>query len=78
MKKNVLFIQGGGKGAYNVPKTTPIFFYHSRDDTVVPFAHLAMYTAKLPQAVIHEFDDRGHQFRDDLSEVARDILRTYP
>jgi hypothetical protein len=40
---------------------------------VVPFAHLALYAEKLPQASIHEFDGRGHQFDDDLSEVARDI-----
>ncbi len=55
-------------------KTPPIFFYHSRDDHVVPFAHLAMYAAKLPQVTLHEFDGRGHQFNDDLSEVAADIL----
>ena len=50
-----------------------IAFYHSRDDEWVPFAHLAMYAEKLSQAKIHEFNDRGHQFNDDLSEVARDI-----
>jgi uncharacterized protein len=55
-------------------KTPPIFFYHSRDDPVVPFAHLAMYAAKLPQATFREFDRRGHQFHNDLSEVAADIL----
>jgi len=27
------------------------------------------------QATIREFDGRGHQFDDDLSEVARDIER---
>jgi uncharacterized protein len=52
----------------------PIFFYHSRDDDVVPFSHLAMYAAKLPQATIHELDRRGHQFHNDLSAVAADIL----
>jgi predicted alpha/beta hydrolase family esterase len=59
--------------ASKLPKELPIFFYHSRDDEWVPFAHLALYTEKLPQATIHEFDGRGHQFNDDLSEVARDI-----
>lgn len=56
----------------NLPR---IFLYHSRDDEVVPFAHLALYAAKLPQAVIHELDGRGHQFGNDLAEVVEDIRR---
>jgi predicted alpha/beta hydrolase family esterase len=60
--------------ASRLQKSPPIFFYHSRDDQVVPFAHLAMYAAKLPQATIREFDGRGHQFQNDLSAVAADIL----
>jgi predicted alpha/beta hydrolase family esterase len=59
--------------ASRLPRELPVFLYHSRDDDVVPFAHLAMYTDKLAQATVHEFDGRGHQFNDDLSEVARDI-----
>jgi hypothetical protein len=58
-----------------LPEGLPVFFYHSRDDEWVPFAHLALYTAKLPRATIHELNGRGHQFNDDLSEVARDIRR---
>jgi predicted alpha/beta hydrolase family esterase len=56
-----------------LPKGLPVFIYHSRDDEWVPFAHLALYAEKLPQATIREFDGRGHQFNDDLSEVARAI-----
>jgi predicted alpha/beta hydrolase family esterase len=56
------------------PSRPPIFFYHSRDDEVVPFAHLAMYAEKLLQANVREFDGRGHQFHNDLSEVAADIV----
>lgn len=52
-----------------------IFLYHSRDDDTVPFAHLAMYAAKLPQATVRVFDGRGHQFGNDLSEVAEDIRK---
>jgi uncharacterized protein len=52
-----------------------IFLYHSRDDDIVPFAHLALYAAKLSQATIREFDGRGHQFGNDLAEVAEDIRR---
>ena len=53
----------------------PLIFYQSVDDEVVPFAHLAMYAAKLPRATIREFGGRGHQFKNDLSEVAADIKR---
>ncbi len=53
----------------------PIFLYHSRDDEVVPFAHLALHAKKFPQATIRQFDGRGHQFNNDLSEVATDIAR---
>jgi hypothetical protein len=51
----------------------PMFFYHSRDDGSVPYVHLALYKEKPPRAIVHEFDGRGHQFDDDLSEVAQDI-----
>jgi predicted alpha/beta hydrolase family esterase len=52
-----------------------IFLYHSRDDDIVPFAHLARYAAKLPQATIRAVDGRGHQFGNDLADVAGDIMR---
>jgi uncharacterized protein len=58
-----------------LPEGLPVFLYHSRDDEVVPFAHLALYKEKLPQATVREFDGRGHQFNYDLSEVAWDIKR---
>jgi uncharacterized protein len=56
-----------------LPKDMPIFLYHSRNDEVVPFAHLAMYAGRVPLASVREFEGRGHQFGDDLSEVAEDI-----
>jgi predicted alpha/beta hydrolase family esterase len=56
-----------------LPAIPRIFLYHSRDDEVVPFAHLALYAAKFPQATIRAFDGRGHQFGNDLTEVAEDI-----
>jgi uncharacterized protein len=58
-----------------LPEGLPVFLYHSRDDEVVPFEHLALYKEKLPRATVREFDSRGHQFDNDLSEVARDIER---
>ncbi|CAN5178647.1 alpha/beta fold hydrolase [soil metagenome] len=61
--------------AASLPQDTPMFLYHSRDDEIVSFTHLARYAGRLPQATIREFDGRGHQFNDDLSEVADDIGR---
>jgi serine hydrolase len=59
--------------ASSLLKEIPIFFYHSRDDEIVPFAHLALHVEKFPQATVRAFDGRGHQFNNDLSEVAADI-----
>jgi predicted alpha/beta hydrolase family esterase len=59
--------------ASRLPHGVPVFLYHSRDDEWVPFAHLGIYAEKIPQAVVREFDGRGHQFNNDLSEIAVDI-----
>ena len=59
--------------ASKLPPELLVFFYHSRDDEVVPFAHLALYREKVAHATFRELDGRGHQLNDDLSEVARDI-----
>lgn len=50
-----------------------VCFYHCRDDEIVPFAHLALHGARLPRATLRAFDHGGHQFRDGLAVVARDI-----
>lgn len=59
--------------ASKLPEGLPVFFYHGRDDEVVPFGHLALYAEKLSGATFRGFEGLGHQFGDDLSEVARDI-----
>lgn len=59
--------------ASKLPSGMPIFLYHSRDDKIVPFAHLGLYAGKLPHAGIRAFDERGHQFDNDLSEVVADV-----
>ena len=51
----------------------PIYFYHGHEDETVPFAHVDLYAAMLPQAFIRRLDGRNHQLNDDLSEVAYDI-----
>ena len=52
-----------------------IFLYHNRDDEIVPFAHLALHAARLPRALVRESKKGGHQFGNDLANVASDIKR---
>jgi hypothetical protein len=52
-----------------------VLLKQSRYKGAVQFAYLAIYAEKLPQVTVHEFDAGGHQFNDDLSEVAADIAR---
>jgi hypothetical protein len=47
---------------------------HSLGGSIL-IAHLALYAAKLPQATIRTFDGRGHQFGNDLADVAAEIRR---
>lgn len=61
--------------AHWLPESLPIFFYHGRDDEIVPFEHLSLYAEKLPGATFRELDGGGHQLGNDLSGVARDIAR---
>ncbi|MCC3377416.1 alpha/beta fold hydrolase [Cohnella sp. REN36] len=51
----------------------PVTFYHCRDDDIVPFSHLGQYVKTFPQAIVREFEGRGHLFGEDMSEVAQDI-----
>lgn len=56
-----------------LPDGVPLLLYHSRDDEEVPFAHLGQYAERFPRAVTRVLDGRGHQFGNDLADVARDI-----
>jgi predicted alpha/beta hydrolase family esterase len=58
--------------ATRIPKDARIFLYHSRDDRVAPFAHVALYAKELTKATVRETIG-GHQLDDDLSVVAEDI-----
>lgn len=55
-----------------------IFLYHNRDDKIVPFNHLMLHAARLPRAVIREGERGGHQFGNDLANVANDIRNCDP
>lgn len=54
-------------------KQSHIFLYHSRDDEVVPFDHLALYAKLIPYATLRKILKGGHQLNNDLSAVASDI-----
>jgi uncharacterized protein len=60
--------------AQTLPDGLPVFFYHCQDDEVVPFSHLALYESHLLQATIRTQATGGHQFGDDLAQVALDIV----
>jgi pimeloyl-ACP methyl ester carboxylesterase len=51
----------------------PLFFYHCKDDEVVPFDHLAVYKQELPRARFCEILSGGHQLGNDLTLVGNDI-----
>jgi hypothetical protein len=61
-----------------LPKGLPIYLYHGDADETAPFAHLGLYARAIPQAVARPLEGRDHQLNDDLSEVARDVLRFGP
>lgn len=63
--------------AAKLPDTAKVFLYHSRDDHIVPFAHVALYARKLPGATVRETSG-GHQLHNDLSVVAQDIGNVHP
>jgi uncharacterized protein len=56
-----------------LPKNVPLFFYHSDDDETVPFEHLALFAKTFPNSQIRTIHGRGHQLKDDLSEIVNDI-----
>jgi hypothetical protein len=53
---------------------SPLYLYHSRDDTESPFEHLAHYSAAFPHAVVRALEGRGHEFNQpQFPELAADI-----
>lgn len=60
--------------AGNLPAGFPVLLYHGTTDDIVPAAHMQLYAAAIPRARPCSIAGRDHQFGDDLSEVARDIL----
>lgn len=60
--------------AAKLPQDAPVFLYHSHDDEIAPFRHLALYARILPKATARDIASGGHQFNNDLTMVAKDIL----
>lgn len=56
-----------------LPPIPKIYFYHSKDDEVVPVSHLWSFASIMPDATIREFDHRGHLFGQGLPELVDDI-----
>lgn len=50
-----------------------LFFYHSKDDPVVPFSELARYQKELPEATYRIFDNRLHFNAESFPEIVEDI-----
>lgn len=63
--------------AEKIGSKTPLFLYHCLDDEDVPVEQLEIYKQHLPWATFREVPTGGHQFNDDLSVVAADIIRLF-
>jgi len=60
----------------SLPEVQHLALYHSRDDEWVPFSHLTDWAEKLPQAILREFEDRGHSFSGSkFLELVGDIQK---
>jgi len=54
-----------------------IILYHSQDDKIVPFAHLAKFQLAWPKATVRIFKDRGHFQQPELPELVEDIKQLF-
>ena len=50
-----------------------VHLYHSKDDPIVPFSHLAYFEKALPEAKVRVFTDKGHFLVPELPELVEDI-----
>jgi len=50
-----------------------IFFYHSKDDAVVPVSHMWHFAEALPNAGIREFEHEGHLYEKGIPQLVADI-----
>ena len=56
-----------------LPPKMPIHLYHGSADETAPVAHLDLYAAAIPGAIVHRLEGRDHQLNNDLAEVAEGV-----
>jgi len=54
-------------------KIPHLLFYQASDDEITPAQHVQYYKEKIPQSHIEIFDTGGHQLKNQLKHVAKDI-----
>lgn len=52
-----------------------LYFFHSKDDPVVPFAQVEKYKEHLPSAKVYIFEDHGHFNQESLPEMV-ELIRS--
>src|SRR5262249_24330083 len=63
--------EGWPDGGVELPR---IWFFHSRDDEVAPFAHLELYARRFPDATACPLNGYGHLFEGgDLTQIVKAI-----
>jgi hypothetical protein len=58
-----------------LPQGVPVLMFHGLQDETAPPNHADLYARAIPQAQVHLLPGRDHQLNNDLSEVAREILK---
>jgi pimeloyl-ACP methyl ester carboxylesterase len=59
-----------------LPQGVPVLVFHGlQDETALP-SHADLHAHVIPQAQVYRLPGRDHQLNNDLSEVAREIVKT--
>jgi hypothetical protein len=69
------FEQPSDLGA-RLPQGVQVLVFHGLQDETAPPSHADLYAQVIPQAQVHRLPGRDHQLNNDLSEVARAIVKT--
>ncbi len=67
-----------GKDLYKLSKQCKnLYFYHSKDDAVVPFSDLKKFKAIFPDANFSIFNNRGHFNSEVFPELIEDLIESF-
>ncbi|GIQ71434.1 serine hydrolase family protein [Xylanibacillus composti] len=58
-----------------LPPIPHIYLYHSREDSIVSFAHMQAYHRKLPHAQLRPLPGEEHYFSSGLAQLVDDMKR---